>query len=80
MNRRQFSKSAAIASALLSAVPISAFNGYGSPVSRNLKKGMMWGGIKVGKTIMEKFQAAKLAGFEELRLTAISTGMRFSRR
>ena len=64
MNRRQFSKSAAIASALLSAVPISAFNGYGSPVSRNLKKGMMWGGIKVGKTIMEKFQAAKLAGFD----------------
>lgn len=32
--------------------------------TRDLKKGMMWGGLKVGNTILEKFQAAKAAGFD----------------
>ncbi len=32
--------------------------------ARNLKKGIMWGSIGTGKTVMEKFQAAKLAGFD----------------
>ena len=35
-----------------------------SPSARTLKKGIMWGGIGVGKSIMEKFQAAKEAGFD----------------
>ena len=31
---------------------------------RNLQKGIMWGSIGVGKTILEKFQCAKDAGFD----------------
>ena len=31
---------------------------------RHLKKGIMWGSIGPGQTIMEKFQAAKDAGFD----------------
>jgi L-ribulose-5-phosphate 3-epimerase len=53
-----------MASALLSAVPLTGFKDFGSPVNRNLKKGIMWGCIDVGKTILEKFQAAKLAGYD----------------
>jgi hexulose-6-phosphate isomerase len=34
----------------------------------NLKKGIMWGGVRVGKTIPEKFQAAKLAGFDGIEV------------
>lgn len=43
------------------AAPSIAFN---SPVDRSMKKGIMWGSIGVGKTILEKFQAAKAAGFD----------------
>jgi hexulose-6-phosphate isomerase len=53
-----------MASAMLSA---SALNGFGNlivPAARSLKKGIMWGSIGTGKTIMEKFQAAKAAGFD----------------
>jgi hexulose-6-phosphate isomerase len=64
MNRRQFTKKTVMASALLSAVPLPDFNVFGSPVHRNLKKGIMWGSIETGKTILEKFQAAKLAGYD----------------
>jgi hexulose-6-phosphate isomerase len=34
----------------------------------NLKKGIMWGGVRVGKTIPERFQAAKLAGFDGIEV------------
>jgi L-ribulose-5-phosphate 3-epimerase len=64
MNRRQFTKKTAIASALLSAVPLPGFPAFGSSAQRNLKKGIMWGSIGTGKTVIEKFQAAKLAGFD----------------
>jgi len=64
MNRRQFTKKTAMASAFLAAVPIPGFSGKDSQVKRDLKKGIMWGSIGTGKTIMEKFQAAKLAGFD----------------
>ncbi len=64
MNRRQFTKKTVLASALLSAVPLPGFKVFGSPVKRNLKKGIMWGCIETGKTILEKFQAAKLAGYD----------------
>jgi hexulose-6-phosphate isomerase len=50
-----------MASALTMAVPTKAFN---FPVERSLKKGIMWGNIGFGSTIMEKFQAAKAAGFD----------------
>ncbi len=64
MNRRQFSKNALLASAFVSAVPLPGFSGMLSPAARTMKKGIMWGSIGVGKTILEKFQAAKDAGFE----------------
>jgi L-ribulose-5-phosphate 3-epimerase len=64
MDRRQFTKKTAMASAFLTAVPFPGFPGTITPVQRNLKKGIMWGSIGTGKTVMEKFQAAKLAGFD----------------
>jgi hexulose-6-phosphate isomerase len=64
MNRRQFTKRTAMASAFLTAVPFPGFPVDGSALQRNLKKGIMWGSIGTGKTVLEKFQAAKLAGFD----------------
>jgi len=64
MNRRQFTKKSALASAFIAAVPFPGFAGIISPVQRNLKKGIMWGSISTGKTVMERFLAAKLAGFD----------------
>lgn len=64
MNRRQFTKKTAMASALLSSASLPGFSRIMSTPVRNYKKGIMWGGIKVGKTIMERFQAAKAAGFD----------------
>ena len=64
MNRRQFSKSTIIASAVMSAAPVTGLSGMFSPSSRSLKKGVMWGSIGSGTTILEKFQAARDAGFD----------------
>jgi L-ribulose-5-phosphate 3-epimerase len=71
MNRRQFTKKTLIASAMLSAVPLTGFKGgFSTTPPRSLKKGMMWGGIGVGKTILEKFEAAKLAGFDGVEVNS----------
>jgi L-ribulose-5-phosphate 3-epimerase len=64
MNRRQFAKNTLMASAVITASSIPGFSNIIAPASRNLKKGIMWGSIGVGQTILEKFQAAKLAGFD----------------
>jgi L-ribulose-5-phosphate 3-epimerase len=64
MNRRQFTKSTIMASAMLSAASLPGFSDFNSPGARSLKKGIMWGSIDLGSTIMEKFQAAKEAGFD----------------
>ena len=64
MNRRQFSKSTLMASAMLSTGAKAGISKLLSPASRSLKKGIMWGSIGIGNTIMEKFQAARDAGFE----------------
>jgi L-ribulose-5-phosphate 3-epimerase len=64
MNRREFSKNAFMATAAISAATMPGFSGLLTPSSRILKKGIMWGSIGVGTTIMEKFQAAKDAGFD----------------
>jgi hexulose-6-phosphate isomerase len=53
-----------MASALLSASALPGISNVFSLPARTMKKGIMWGGIGVGKTIMEKFQAAKAAGFD----------------
>jgi hexulose-6-phosphate isomerase len=64
MNRRQFSKSTIIASAVIAAAPVKGIAGIITPSSGNLKKGVMWGSIGIGNTIAEKFQSAKDAGFD----------------
>jgi len=64
MNRRQFTKNTLMASAMLSVSSLPGFSGLVSPPARTLKRGVMWGSIGFGTTIMEKFQAAKAAGFE----------------
>ncbi len=65
MNRRQFAKNTLMASAAVSHVIITGRIGnHCHPLARNLKKGIMWGSIGTGQTIMDKFQAAKAAGFD----------------
>ena len=64
MNRREFTRKTAMASALLSVAPLYDFRVSDSPAGRALRKGIMWGSIGVGKTILEKFQAAKAAGYD----------------
>jgi len=64
MNRRQFAKNSFMASAVVSASSVTGFSNLFSSAERSLKKGIMWGSIGIGKTIMEKFQAAKDAGFD----------------
>jgi len=64
MNRRQFTKRTAMASAFLTAVPFAGLPVTRPMAVRSLKKGIMWGSIGTGKTVLEKFQAAKLAGFD----------------
>ncbi len=64
MNRREFTKSTAMASAVIAAGTLPGFSSVIRPASRELKKGIMWGSIGFGKTIMEKFKFAKDAGFD----------------
>ncbi|HEX2975110.1 MAG TPA: sugar phosphate isomerase/epimerase family protein [Bacteroidales bacterium] len=61
MNRREFTRNTIMASAFTMAAPAFGFN---SPVQRTLKKGIMWGSIGFGNSVLEKFQAAKAAGFD----------------
>ncbi len=53
-----------MASAMIPAATLPGFSATIYPQERRLKKAIMWGGIRVGKTIMERFQAAKVAGFD----------------
>jgi hexulose-6-phosphate isomerase len=53
-----------MASALLATGSLPGISGAFEPAARNLKRGIMWGSIGFGKTILEKFKYAKDAGFE----------------
>jgi hexulose-6-phosphate isomerase len=64
MNRREFTKNTVMASAALAAGTLPGLSVALKPSARNLKKGVMWGSIGMGKTIMEKFKFAKDAGFD----------------
>jgi hexulose-6-phosphate isomerase len=68
MNRRQFTKNAMLASSMLTLSPFLDFASAKTPAARTLKKGIMWGTIGVGKTILEKFQACKEAGFDGIEI------------
>lgn len=50
-----------MAAAMMSAAPVRSLF---SPVERSLKKGIMWGSIGFGESVMDKFLAAKAAGFD----------------
>jgi L-ribulose-5-phosphate 3-epimerase len=62
MNRREFAGKSLMASALLTSFPFSGYSGLSSTVK--IRKGIMWGSIGVGETVLEKFTAAKTAGFD----------------
>lgn len=64
MNRRQFTKNALITSAALSVSQAFVHGISLQPQSRQLKKGIMWGSIGYGNSIMDKFNAALNAGFD----------------
>jgi L-ribulose-5-phosphate 3-epimerase len=68
MNRRQFAKRTLMASAIVSAAPLHGFSEILLPPVRDIKKGIMWGSNGVGKTIFEKFQSAKAAGFDGIEV------------
>ena len=65
MNRRQFTKKTLMASAMASMVRIPEIPAF---PFRSLKKGIIWGSIGFGRTIMDKFQAAKDAGFDGVQV------------
>jgi L-ribulose-5-phosphate 3-epimerase len=64
MNRRQFAKNTLMASAAVTMSSLPGISEIMAPAARNLKKGIMWGSIGTGQTIMDKFLAAKAAGFD----------------
>jgi len=64
MKRRDFAGKTVAASVGLVLAPYLGAGQTDLPSSRSIKKGIMWGNIGVGKTILEKFQAAKAAGFD----------------
>ena len=64
MKRRKFTRNTIAASFGLMASPYTGLAQTGKSTARPIKKGIMWGNIGFGSTILEKFQAAKAAGFD----------------
>jgi L-ribulose-5-phosphate 3-epimerase len=64
MRRREFARNTVAASLGVMAVPYAGIGKAVQPGPRSIQKGIMWGNIAFGTTILEKFQAAKAAGFE----------------
>jgi len=65
MRRREFTRNMILSSMAVSSLPLlSVANSIAVPALRTIKKGIMWGNIGVGTTILEKFLAAKAAGFD----------------
>ena len=64
MKRREFAKNAVLSATALSVAPLMGMAVAGMPSARSIRKGIMWGNIGFGTTILEKFQAAKAAGFD----------------
>ncbi len=68
MNRREFTKNTLLVSAALSTVSVPAFSDNRRSASRSLKKAIMWDCNKVGTTIEEIFESAKVAGFDGIEV------------
>ncbi len=64
MERREFTRNTIAASFGLMAAPHIGLAKTAKSTARSIKKGIMWGNIGFGTTILEKFQAAKAAGFD----------------
>ena len=64
MDRRTFAKSALATGAGVLFYPGGGFSATLQQSRRKLKKGTMWSSIGVGSSVAEKFQAAKVAGFD----------------
>ncbi|MCK9412279.1 MAG: sugar phosphate isomerase/epimerase [Prolixibacteraceae bacterium] len=64
MKRREFAKNTLTASLGVVAAPSLGIAKPGENPVRSIKKGIMWGNIGFGASILEKFQAAKAAGFD----------------
>jgi len=72
MNRRQFAKNTLMAGAMVSAISFPGVSGIISPAARSMKKGINIGNIGTGITILEKFQAARDAGFDGVEVMSHS--------
>jgi L-ribulose-5-phosphate 3-epimerase len=68
MNRRDFTKKTIMASALIASTSGTVFPRLPKQTKRTLKRGIMWGGVQVGNTVLEKFQAVKAAGFDGIEV------------
>lgn len=64
MKRREFTRNVVLGSAGLTAAPLLGVSQSANSPARGVRKGIMWGNIGFGTTILEKFQAAKAAGFD----------------
>ena len=64
MERREFTKTTIAASLGIMAAPSLGIAQAETAPARSIKKGIMWGNIGFGTSILEKFQAAKAAGFD----------------
>ena len=53
-----------MATAIISASSTPLFSELIAPAKRDIKKGIMWGSIDTGTSILEKFELAKKAGFD----------------
>ncbi len=70
MDRRNFVKNTFISSVAVSAVPGINLTGSLSQPARDYKIGIMWGTIGAGKTVAEKFQYSKEAGFNGVQVNS----------
>ncbi|MCK9640948.1 MAG: sugar phosphate isomerase/epimerase [Prolixibacteraceae bacterium] len=64
MKRREFTRNTIAASFGVMAAPYLGIAQPEKSPMRSIKRGIMWGNIGFGTSIMEKFQAAKAAGFD----------------
>jgi len=70
MNRREFAKTAVAAAVVIPASGMTDFPEVMCPVERKLKKGVMWGSVAYAKEVMNKFVAAKEAGFDGIEVNS----------
>ena len=55
---------------MISAASLPGISSLITPPPRNLKKGIMWGSNRVGKSVQEKFQTSKEAGFDGIEVNS----------